>query len=93
MGNLSVSRRTLLRARKALKEGVLANLYAAYEELSLRGGIKTLRLDAADDSLYSSAMSLADVRKEIERLESEIDRIDRQLANSGLVNVRVRRFG
>ena len=84
--------RTRLKARLEKKQELLDKLYTTYDEL-ISDGTESYRFDSGDGSQQAKKRKLAEVKSQIDQLESEIDSLCRRLAGKGLTNIALRRRG
>lgn len=90
MACLSSSRRAQLNARLTQKNTQLTAANALYEQL-LADPTASYRFDSGEGMQQTASKKLAEVSKQISKLETEVDRIQRQLGGGGIVNLNMRR--
>jgi uncharacterized protein YceH (UPF0502 family) len=87
---INSSTRTRLLARLAKREASLIIAEAAYDEL-LANNVEMYRLDTTEGEQTTKRRKVADLKSQIDALESEIDNIRRRLSGTGIVNMNLRR--
>lgn len=85
-----MTNRRILRARLTRKMGLLEKAYETYDEL-LSDGVESYRFDSGDGSQQTKKRNLNELKTQIDKLESEVDSICRQLDRKGLTNIALRR--
>lgn len=90
MSCLSTSMRNMYLARLAKKQQQLEVAEATYERL-LEQDVESYRFDPGDATQQAKRRKIKELSDEIDRLELQIDRIQRKLNGSGLVNFTLRR--
>lgn len=85
---LTVERRTELEERLQKKQILLENLYAAMDNFD---GVREYRFDSGEGMQQTKYYSIQDIQKNIDIIESQIDRIQKILNGTGLNNVNLRR--
>ena len=88
---ISSSRRAAMIARRDKKIEQRDKLEEAYDAASIE--LESFTLDTGEARQTSKFRDLEKIGAEIDRLDSQIDRINRQLTNRGLVNMGLRRKG
>lgn len=88
MSCLTAERRVELEERLQKKQTLLENLYSALDNFD---GVREYKFDSGEGMQQTKYHSLADIQKNIEILESQIDRIKRILNGTGLNNINLRR--
>ena len=94
MSCLSSTRRTRIRARIAQKEVQLTAANAAYDASLADGDVSKYRLDTGGGAGGEQEVALRSpsvLLQQIQILESQLDRLYRQLEGGGLVNMNLRR--
>lgn len=82
--------KALLEARLVAKTARLAKLYAAEDA---GDGIKEYRLDTGVGNQRTEYFTPKEMGDEIDRLERQIDSINRKLRGQGIINIVLRRRG
>lgn len=88
MSCLTVERRTELEERLQKKQTLLTSLYAAMENFD---GVREYKFDSGEGMQQTKYYSIQDIQKNIDLIESQIDRIQKILNGTGLNNVNLRR--
>lgn len=88
MAFITTALRARLEARLAAKEARLEALYAAETPLD---GVKEYRFDPGDASQRTEYFTPKQLGDEIDRLERQIDALNRRLNGTGVVNHVLRR--
>ena len=88
---LTSTRRAALLVRLAKREASLAIADAAYDEL-LANTIEAYRFDSTEGEPQTKRRKVADAKKQVDELESEIDSIRRRLNGTGVINMNLRRI-
>lgn len=90
MSCLTTERRADLQEKLTKKEAQLTVLYAAFENFD---GVREYRFDSGEGMQQTKYRSLPEIQKTIDIIESQIERIKRQLNGTGLNNIVLRRKG
>lgn len=88
MSCLAAERRAKLEERLQKKQTLLENLYTALDNFD---GVREYKFDSGEGMQQTKYYSLADIQKNIDIIESQIDRIKRILNGTGLNNINLRR--
>lgn len=91
MSCLSSTVRARITATLNKKLALLAILENAYEGMLSNIGVERYRFDSGEAAQWATMRKPGDVSKEIDRLESQISRLYRQLEGTGIVNMNLRR--
>ena len=89
--NLSSERQAEIEARITQYESMLANAYTAYDSTLLAGGIESSSFDSGEAKQTFKYFDVDKLFKQIERLESRIDSLNRKLNNRSNVILALRR--
>lgn len=89
MAFFTASRKAAIEAKITKKEAQLLKLETAYDEASTQ--IAEYRFDSGEGSQRTEYRGLGEISKEMERLEKEIDALQRKLLGIGVVNMNLRR--
>jgi len=90
MACLTIERRTELEERLTKKETQLTKLYEAFDNFD---GVKEYRFQSAETMQQTKFSTIKEIQDMITIIEAQIDRINRQLGNTGLKNIVLRRKG
>ena len=85
---ITQARKTRLQDRITKKETYLASLYSLQENFD---SVESYRFDSGEGSQQTKFRSLSEVTREIQKLETQIDRLYRELQGHNIVNVNLRR--
>ena len=85
---ITSARKTRLQNRITAKETYLASLYSMQENFD---DVESYAFDSGEGRQQTKFRSLADVTREIQKLESQIDRLYRELQGLSIVNINIRR--
>lgn len=90
MSCLTTERRTELEERLTKKEAQLVKLYEALDNFD---GVKEYKFQSAETMQQTKYSTIKEIQDMIDRLEAQIDRINRILNNTGLKTIVLRRKG
>lgn len=91
MGYLSAILRNRIKAKITAKEAQLTSAQAAYTAALASADVESYQFDSREGKQSTTLRSPSVIAKEIERLESDLDRLYRQLEGGGLVSMNLRR--
>ena len=90
MSNLTATRKAEITARINTKKGQLAKAEAAFDAV-LNEPIESYNFNSGEGSQAAKNRKLSDLQDTIDRLENQIDCLERKLRGGGVVNITVRR--
>ena len=85
---ISAERKARLTAQLIRKETQLDNLYTAMGEFD---GVASYKFDSGEGLQQTKYRTIGEIQDIIDRIEAQIDRIQRILYGTGLVNITLRR--
>lgn len=91
MSCITSTQRAIIQARLDKKEAQLSALNDAYDESIENFGIKSFKFDSGEGSQSTTFRGPEEISREINRLETEINRLRRRLSGTGIVNLNLRR--
>lgn len=91
MGYLSSARKARIKARIVTKEAQLTAARTAYDAALASADTESYKFDSREGRQETVLRSPSVIAREIDRLESEIDRLYRKLEGGGLVSLNLRR--
>lgn len=91
MGYLSAKIRNRIKAKIALKESQLAAANAAYLQALGSADVESYKFDSREGKQETTLRSPSVILKQIEMLESDLDRLYRRLEGGGIISFNLRR--
>lgn len=89
---VSTTRKAALAVRRAKRVASLALAEAAYDALLTKEPNESYTFNSGEGSQSATRRKLNELKKQIDLLEAEIDRIDQQVAGDDVVGIMVSRW-